>query len=138
MKFARELAAGNKPREAAIAAGYPPGSSFDSNARKRAGRDDVKRMVAELKAPIADKLEISLSWLIEENLQLYRLARAAGQNRDAGERLKELGVLSGKRVERSERGEPGEFERMSDEELRENLTERARALGFEPPPETQH
>jgi hypothetical protein len=27
---------------------------------------------------------------------------------------------------------------MSDEELRENLTERARALGFEPPPETQH
>jgi hypothetical protein len=138
MKFARELAAGNKPREAAIAAGYPPGSSFDSNARKRAGRDDVKRMVAELKAPIADKLEISLSWLIEENLQLYRLARAAGQIRDAGERLKELGVLSGKRVERSERGEPGEFERMSDEELRENLTERARALGFEPPPETQH
>jgi hypothetical protein len=138
MKFARELAAGNKPREAAIAAGYPPGSSFDSNARKRAGRDDVKRMVAEVKAPIADKLEISLSWLIEENLQLYRLARAAGQIRDAGERLKELGVLSGKRVERSERGEPGEFERMSDEELRENLTERARALGFEPPPETQH
>jgi hypothetical protein len=138
MKFARELAAGNKPPEAAIAAGYPPGSCFDGNARKRAGRDDVKRMVAELKAPIADKLEISLSWLIEENLQLYRLARAAGQNRDAGERLKELGVLSGKRVERSERGEPGEFERMSDEELRENLTERARALGFEPPPETQH
>ena len=29
-------------------------------------------------------------------------------------------------------------ERMSDEELREDLTERARALGFEPPPETQH
>jgi hypothetical protein len=138
MKFARELAAGNKPREAAIAAGYPPGSSFDSNARKRAGRADVKRMVAELKAPIADKLEITLTWLIEENLQLYREAKASGQIRDARESLKELGVLSGKRVERSEHGEPGEFERMSDEELRENLTERARALGFEPPPETQH
>jgi hypothetical protein len=52
--------------------------------------------------------------------------------------LKEITVLSGIRIERSEHGEPGEFERMSDEELRENLTERARALGFEPPPETQH
>jgi hypothetical protein len=59
MKFARELAAGSKPREAAIAAGYPPGSCFDGNARKRAGRDDVKRMVAELKAPIADKLDLA-------------------------------------------------------------------------------
>jgi hypothetical protein len=96
-------------------------------------------MVAELRAPIADKLDIALPWLIEENLQLYREAKAAGQIREAGDRLKELGVLSGKRVERSEHGEPGEFERMSDDELRENLTERARALGFEPPPpETQH
>jgi hypothetical protein len=136
--FARELACGKKPRETAVAVGYPPGTSFDANAYKRARRADVKRMVAELRAPIADKLEITLSWLIEENLQLYRLARAAGQIRDAGDRLKELGVLSGKRVERSEHGEPGEFERMSDDELRENLTERARALGFEPPPETQH
>jgi hypothetical protein len=138
VRFARGLASGKKPREAAIAAGCPPGSSFDSNARKRAGRDDVKRMVAEFRAPIAEKLNITLEWLVEENLQLYRLARAAGQIRDAGERLKELGVLTGKRVERSEHGEPGEFERMSDEELRQNLTERARALGFEPPPETQH
>ena len=138
VKFARELAAGNKPREAAIAAGYPPGSSFDSNARKRAGRDDVKRMVAEFRAPIAEKLNITLEWLVEENLLLYRTAKAAGQIRDARESLKELGVLSGKRVERSEHGEPGEFERMSDEEVWKDLTRRARALGFEPPPETQH
>jgi hypothetical protein len=138
VKFARELAAGNKPREAAIAAGYPPGSSFDSNARKRAGRDDVKRLVAEFRAPIAEKLNITLEWLVEENLLLYRTAKAAGQIRDARESLKELGVLSGKRVERSEHGEPGEFERMSDEEVWKDLTRRARALGFEPPPETQH
>jgi hypothetical protein len=135
MKFARELAAGSKPREAAIAAGYPPGSCFDGNARKRAGRDDVKRMVAELKAPIADKLEITLPLLIQRADEIYKQAMLVGQFAAAGNALKELGVLSGKRVERSEHGEPGEFERMSDEELRENLTERARALGFEPPPE---
>jgi hypothetical protein len=44
----------------------------------------------------------------------------------------------GDRVERSERGEPGEFERMSDEELREAVAESARALGFVPSEETQH
>jgi hypothetical protein len=41
-------------------------------------------------------------------------------------------VLTGKRVERSERGEPGEFDRMSDEELREALDKQARALGYVP------
>jgi hypothetical protein len=40
-------------------------------------------------------------------------------------------VLSGKRIERSERGEPGEFDHMSDEELRDAVTESARALGLE-------
>jgi hypothetical protein len=42
--------------------------------------------------------------------------------------LKELGVLSGKRVERSKRGEPGEFDRMSDEELRKAVADRAEQL----------
>jgi hypothetical protein len=51
--------------------------------------------------------------------------------------LKELGVLSGKRVERSERGEPGEFDRMSDEELRQAVSDRAEQLGFIPKNKTQ-
>jgi hypothetical protein len=46
--------------------------------------------------------------------------------------------LSGKRAERSERGEPGEFDRMSDEELREAVDARARELGYVPVRETQH
>jgi hypothetical protein len=108
------------------------------NARRRAARADVKRMVAELRAPVADKLEITLSLLIEETFSTYRLAKAAGQYGPAATLLKELGVLSGKRVERSERGEPGEFERMSDEELQAAVTEQAIAMGFRPPDETQH
>jgi hypothetical protein len=79
-----------------------------------------------------------LPLLIQRADEIYKQAMLVGQFAAAGNALKELGVLSGKRVERSEHGEPGDFERMSDEELRENLTERARALGFEPPPETQH
>ena len=76
-------------------------------------------MVAELRAPVADKLEITLSLLIERADQIYRQAMLAGQFNAAISALKELGVLSGKRVERAERGEPGEFDRMSDDELRQ-------------------
>jgi hypothetical protein len=50
-------------------------------------------MVEEFRAPVAEKLNLTLEWLIEENLELYRKARAAGQLRDACEGLKELGVL---------------------------------------------
>jgi hypothetical protein len=39
-------------------------------------------------------------------------------------------VLSGKRVEPSEVGGPGEFETMTDEELERALMERAQKLGF--------
>ena len=95
-------------------------------------------MVAELRAPVADKLEITLSLQIERADMIFRQAMAAGQFNAANSALKELGVLSGKRVERSERGEPGEFERMSDEELRAAVTEQAIAMGFRPPDETQH
>ena len=41
-------------------------------------------------------------------------------------------MLSGKRIERSERGEPGEFDHMSDEELREAVDAQARELGYVP------
>jgi hypothetical protein len=130
--FARELAAGKKPLDAALAAGYRDSNCAPRNARRRVARADVKAMVAELRAPVADKLEITLSLLIERADMIFRQAMAAGQFNAAISALKELGVLSGKRVERSERGEPGEFDHMSDEELREAVTEQARALGFVP------
>jgi hypothetical protein len=42
-------------------------------------------------------------------------------------RLKEIGVLTGFRIERSERGAPGEFDQMSTEQLAAELRE----LGIE-------
>jgi hypothetical protein len=41
-------------------------------------------MVAELKAPIAEEMEITLKWAIAEHRELYRTAKAAGQIKDAG------------------------------------------------------
>jgi hypothetical protein len=46
--------------------------------------------------------------------------------------LKEKGVLSGKRVERSEIGAPGEFDNLTDDELLTVLRERIERLGLTP------
>ena len=71
--FAREyalaLARGVKRSEAAasaaLAAGYPKGSSFASNARRRAQRSDVKKRVLELTAPALEKAKVEIDATIE-------------------------------------------------------------------------
>jgi hypothetical protein len=141
-KFAEFLALGHKPAEAAKYAGYPDGIAFASNARKRACRSDVKMMVEEMRRPAQERfnkrLEITLEGLVEKADRIYTLAMAAKQFSAAVSALKELGVLSGKRLERSEQGTPGEFDHMSDEELDRALVESAEKLGFVRKTETQH
>ena len=44
--------------------------------------------------------------------------------------LKEKSILSGKRVERSENGGPGEFDHLSDDELRAEIERECRELGI--------
>jgi hypothetical protein len=56
---------------------------------------------------------------------------------------REISVLTGHRIERSEVGAPGEFESMQDDELERVLIERLGALGFSLSPiaedgDTQH
>jgi len=64
--FAQALATGVTPVQAARIAGYPTGSCFAHNARKRARREDVKEMVAELQKPVKEKLaktiEANFEW----------------------------------------------------------------------------
>ena len=45
--------------------------------------------------------------------------------------IKEKGVLSGKRIERSETGEPGEFEGMNETELANYIGQKMVELGIE-------
>ena len=45
--------------------------------------------------------------------------------------IKEMGVLSGKRIERSEQGEPGEFEGLNEQELAEYIGQKMAELGIE-------
>jgi hypothetical protein len=121
-----------------MSADYPDGPSAKANARTRACRADVKRMVAEIRNLAAERLEITLDELIKRADEIFKLAMASGQLGAAVNALKELGILSGKRIERAERGEPGELDRMSDGELRQAVADRAEQLGFIPKNKTQH
>ena len=73
--FAQALAMGQTPVEAARTAGYRAARSFASNARKRAGRRDVKARVRELQAPavakVMERIDLSVEWTLE------RLAKIA-------------------------------------------------------------
>lgn len=73
-KLAEALADGKEPMEAARLAGYK-GSSLKHNARKYAGRDDVKARVAELLAPGIKETERQLG--INTEFVLTRAAEIA-------------------------------------------------------------
>ena len=61
-----------------------------------------------------------------------RARHGKGQLGAAVAAIKEKGVLSGKRIERSEVGSPGEFDHLTDDELERALIERLAQLGFAP------
>ena len=74
---------------------------------------------------------------------MYERALESGQYPAATNANKEISVLTGHRIEKSEVGAPGEFEAMQDDELERVLIERLGALGFSLSPiaddgETQH
>jgi len=53
---AQELAAGKTAVEASRIAGYPDGSSFAPNARRRIQRADIRARIAELLTERADRM----------------------------------------------------------------------------------
>lgn len=69
---AQELAHDKSDEEASRLAGYPDGTSFKPNARKRAQRPDVRERVAELRAPGVKEAERTAAITAE-----YVLTKAA-------------------------------------------------------------
>jgi hypothetical protein len=77
------------------------------NAQKRAAQADVKASLAELRAPIAEMLEISLAVLIERADQIYSQTMLLGrghvhqclQSPRCGTRKKAAGLMGGKSSE---------------------------------------
>jgi hypothetical protein len=129
-KFAQLLAFGRSAKDAYSGAGYAPS---DSNGAWLARKQEISSRVAELNiqalererttaAAAAERAVVTRQSLIEKVEAARLAAMEAGQFSAAVAATKEIGVLSGIRIERSERGQPGEFEwlnKLSPEELRD-------------------
>ena len=119
--FAQAIASGASPEDAARIAKYRDCPSFAGSARKRAGRADVRTRVADIQAETAERNDITRDSLIAQCQRVYELALREKQCAAAISAIKEIGILSGKRIERVEQGEPGDFaliDQLSPDELR--------------------
>ena len=95
--FAQALATGVTPVQAARIAGYPNGSCFAPNARKRARRKDVKDMVAELQKPVKEKLaktiEANFEWATKQLFEVGNLPIGISNAR-ASDKIRAIEVLA--------------------------------------------
>ena len=127
--FAQLLASGKTAKDAYALAGYKPS---ESNGAWLARKEEISSRVAEINnetlererktaAVAAERAAITRQSLIEMAQEARKGAMDAGQFSAAVAATKEIGVLAGIRIERSERGMPGEFdwlEKLSVDELR--------------------
>jgi phage terminase small subunit len=141
-RFCQYLAQGKTASEAYELAGYKP-SRF--NASHLADNPKVIERLQQITTEIAKVstkiTQVTVESLIEQAQQVRASAMESKQLSAAVAAIKEVGVLSGVRVERKEVGAPGEFETMSDAELLAALRERMAKLESELDPsdsKTQH
>lgn len=113
-RFAQELSKGKTGDEAYVLAGYKRNKD---NASRLKARESIASRVAEIIDRGAIRAEVTLQSLIDEAVKIGNAAFAAGQYAPAIAALKEKGVLTGLRVEKSERKSVSDPVEMADGEL---------------------
>ncbi|HEY7243379.1 MAG TPA: hypothetical protein VH678_05790 [Xanthobacteraceae bacterium] len=106
-RFARLLASGKTAVDAHELAGY---KRDDGHASRWARKPEIRARVQEIAGTAAERAAVTVDGLIAKAEAVLAAAMEAGQHSAAIAAIKEIGVLSGKRIERSERGQPGEFD----------------------------
>ena len=124
-RFALEFAKGQSAQRAYKLAGYKAVNGVASAAiTQLLNNINVKNRITELRQPVIARTQITLESLTEMYLEDRRDAKAAGQTGVARLCADSLGKLYGLFIERHEHGGVGDFERMSDDALR-NLARKA-------------
>ncbi len=113
-RFAQELAKGRSQVDAYELAGFKPD---DAHAARLAGNGRISGRVAELLAAGAKRVEVTVESLIAEAEEARQGAMQDHQWSAAVAAVKEKGVLSGVRVEKSERKSINDVRRIHDNEL---------------------
>jgi hypothetical protein len=119
-KFVTFLADGKTATEAYELCGYMP-SRF--NASKLANNPAVKERVIQITTS-RSRIAVTADSLLDEAEQARAQAMKNGREGAAVNAIKVKSVLSGKWIERAEIGGPGEFDNLSDNELKHLLIER--------------
>jgi phage terminase small subunit len=129
-KFCQGLAEGKTADEAYVLAGY---KSNRANASVLKSKQIISTRVAELLAGGAERAQITVKSIVENLQRIAKKAEDLGDARGlqaARASWEGIARISGLIVERHEIGDPGEFARMTDEELDASLATTARALGL--------
>lgn len=113
--FAQTVAQGTSLIEAHEAAGYEPDYG---HASRLASNGKVNQRIHELQWSAADLAQVTVASLVARADEARRNATSDKQHSAAVAAIKEIGILTGLRIDRREVGAPGEFERLSDEELK--------------------
>jgi phage terminase small subunit len=116
-RFAQLLASGKTATGAHEEAGF---KRSRHNASHLAAKPEIGARVQQITTVAAERAVVTVESLIAEAEEARAAAMADGQYAAAVAAIKEKGVLSGKRIERRETGEPGEFqwmERASEQQL---------------------
>jgi len=132
-RFAAFLAEGQSASDAYVAAGYKATTSARFGAHSLLQRHpEIKERATQILTETAERAAkttlITKEKLIDMALKLHERAFETGQLAAGGTALRELGVLTGHRIERSEIGGPGEFEAMNDAELDRFISDEFKAL----------
>jgi phage terminase small subunit len=120
-RFVQYLAGGKTATEAYALAGYKPSRA---NASHLLDNPDVSERLRQITTKRAVAAAVTAESLIEQNQKVFDAACDAKQFSATVGANKEISILAGIRIERSEIGSPGEFEAMSDAELLTALQER--------------
>lgn len=140
-RFAQALAKGQSADEAYQTAGY---AENRGNAARLKANEHVLKRVEELTERAADKAVLSKAWVLERLRQNAETCMALDFVRDpngeatatvthnpaaANKALELLGKELGMFIDRAEIGKPGDFERMTDDELARFIARAAADLG---------
>jgi phage terminase small subunit len=103
-RFCQLVVQGKNQTEAYAEAGYKgEGKQLGDNASRLIAKDRIRQRIAELQAAAAQEAQIDLAWLIREAADTYAAAKKDKAYGPAVSALKEVGILTGERVEKSQR-----------------------------------
>jgi phage terminase small subunit len=100
-RFCQFIVEGKTQREAYRLAGYKCSNeaATDASASRLLSSAKIAARVQELRKPIADKAAVTLDWLLEQAKEVLEAAKTDRAHAASVAAIKELGVLSGERVE---------------------------------------